>query len=164
MSIGTSIPTVKGLLVDALSARTWPTGTVVGYEPPRFAEHVEAGLNVFLLNDAVDIDHDVDVFNGSNPVEFEETYELTVVVESVTDTDGGDQRDRDTEAAAMLAEVVDTVASDPTLGHTATAELPQIGVHLAGGGSYEGGRGAGYLVGARQTIDVEVTATIANQT
>jgi hypothetical protein len=162
MTIGTSFPTAKALLLTALEARSWPAGTVVAGHPPRRASEADSDRLVFIDNGAVDIEQDIETMTGGTPVEFWETFELVVVCQAMSRTDAGTQAAADTAAAVLMAEVVDAVASDPTLGHTPTGELPQIDAHLVAGADLFGDALDKGGFGTRIALGVEVRAHIVN--
>ncbi|MCI2421507.1 hypothetical protein MOQ72_29140 [Saccharopolyspora sp. K220] len=148
MSIGTTLPTVKRALVDALSARPGLAGVQVVYELPQRG----------LLTEAIWFGEDTETENtipvmraGTKKVD--ETYALPLVVQ-VLITDGRDAETADQRAATLLGQVQQCLAENPRL-------TPEIQWAELGGWSHRVGPiGDGSSRGSRFDALVRVQARL----
>lgn len=119
MSNSAAVAAVRSQLVELLSERLGLADVVVAYEPP--AGHVDlqaAGSDtpaaIWMAGDASG-QWQIESLRGP-PLRFVETAEQTVVLQVLPADDSDRQADIEARLAAMVGEVVDQLAGDPTLG------------------------------------------------
>lgn len=131
---GTSCIAFKAGLLAKLKARPGLAGVKVGYQPPE----AKADLKGDTAYDAVwfgPANGSDDVFALGTPLHLDEAYTVEVVIQVMRPRSGGTQQVADARAAAILGEVLGTVASDPTCGVTGfdRCEVVELGwKHVVG--------------------------------
>ena len=115
---GSTLPAVKRALVAALQARPGLADVTVSYQAPERASDVtnDSGLFDAVWLDAADsgiVAHDANI--KAPPHEFDEEYDLLVVVQSLRPQSDGTQEVTDQRCSEMLAELVGVLASTNAL-------------------------------------------------
>ncbi|MEV0085258.1 hypothetical protein [Saccharopolyspora sp. NPDC050642] len=149
MSIGTTLPAVKRALLDALAARPGLSGVQVSYEMPQRA----------LAGEAIWFDEDTETEAGipvmkAGTKKVDETYALPVVVQVLV-TDGRDAEVADLRAAALLAELQQSLAENPQV--TPAIQWAELG----GWSHHVGPIGDGSSRGSRFDVLVRVRARLS---
>lgn len=120
---GSTIGDVKAALIAVLDARPGLKDVNVSYEGPRFASDVQndAGLYeaIWLDNGPPVIpdsgDNVVSIVKGL-PLEIDDTYDLTVVVQVIRPTSDVSLADTEARSVELLGEVLGAMSTDPNLG------------------------------------------------
>lgn len=117
MSVGSSYSTAKAAIVSKLDARSGLDGVNVLYQAPEQASDVggESGDAIWL--DDAEGDYDNVVICGL-PLRLEELYTLKLVAQSLRPSRDGTQLVADQRVDALLYEILDELATDPTFGIT----------------------------------------------
>lgn len=170
MSYGSSVPQVIDGLFTLLRARPGLAHVAVSDEYPKDAKDIKGDTGVY---DAVYIGREGEaVITGSTvyPVLghafVDEVYTLWLSCQSLKDSSSGTQVLARRRAYELMAEVVGTVLSDPTLGLVETAECSAFELGGRGhDGPYDVVDFGGYLAsgghGWRVSVGLNCTARIA---
>lgn len=120
MTVGSSYGTVKDTLTTLLQARAGLANVqVASQEPVVPSDLSKAGYFDAIWVADSDGDYSDECFRAL-PLAFDETYGLTVMLQSIRATTAGTQNVADIRVDEMLYEVLDTIATSPTLGLGAT--------------------------------------------
>lgn len=117
MSVGSSYATTRNALFTLLAARNGLAGVVVSSQPPIQASDIvsSTGASDAIWIDDAEGDYSDDCFKAL-PLQFDETYGLKIVIQSLKPSDDGTQYQADLRVDQMLYEVLDQIAGDATLG------------------------------------------------
>lgn len=118
MSVGSSYSTAKAAIVTKLTARLGLAGVVIHYQAPEKASDVggESGDAIWLDNASGEYEN---VVICGLPLRLEELYTIRLVIQSLRPSTAGTQQVADARVDAMLFEVLQELAADPTFGVTA---------------------------------------------
>lgn len=121
MAVGSSYGTVKAAIVDTLAARPGLSEVAVSYAPPAKPLEVRGptgrGDAIWITDAAGDNDN---VVLGAPGLWVDETYDLTVVLQSLPVDSDEDQRVTDRRVDEMLYELLWQTATDPHWGLAGT--------------------------------------------
>lgn len=148
MSTGTTLPTVKRALIDALSTRPSLDGVQVSYEMPQRAMSYES----IWFGEDTETENTIPVMRAGTK-KVDETYALPLVVQVLV-TDGRDAEAADLRAAALLGAVQQCLAESPRL----TPEIQWA--ELGGWAHHVGPIGDGSSRGSRFDALVRVQARL----
>lgn len=109
MSTGTTLPVVKRAILDALSARAGLSGVQVSYEMPQRGMLAES----IWFGEDTETETEIPVMRAGTK-HVDETWSALLVVQ-VLITDGRDAETADLRAAALMAEVQQTLAAQPRI-------------------------------------------------
>jgi len=125
---GSSYSTVKAAVVAKLDARSGLDGVSVAGEPPvdPFKVQGDTGSGKAIWLADAEGDYDNVVLCGAGRLDLEETYDLTLVLQALPQSTSDTQAVTDQRVDAMLGEVLLQMATDPTWGITASADLPIV--------------------------------------
>lgn len=117
MSVGSSYAAVKNALVTLLQARTGLANVKVSSQEPLNATDLTGsdGTQDAIWIADTDGTYDDQCFRAL-PLAFDETYGLKIAVQALRATTVGTQVAADLRVDQLLYEVLQTVATDPTLG------------------------------------------------
>lgn len=154
---GSALLRFKDALVGQMQGRV---GNIT-YQSPTQAADVQgpdgSGRTMWFKDEA-SADIEVVVLTGT-PVQWDETFTATVVVQVVGQTSDDTQEQVDTEATAMLGELIGSCATDPTFGVADDTDIlfryaiPKAWRYVSG-----------YLVSERRAcrfeVDIEVSSRL----
>jgi hypothetical protein len=167
MTIGTSYSVAKRTLIDALTARPGLAGVTVAYDLPTRGQDIRGDTGSW---ERISFDEGVDpipvegsqanVVFCSLPLHLDETYLLPVVIQVVR-PEANDTRAIDERVDELVGEVLEEVATDPTLGLLSFSrfEIPRAAATARWAGYI--GEGRGRAAGCRLDLEVECRITFS---
>ncbi len=117
MTVGSSYSTVKQALTDAFLTRQGLVNVSISTQAPLNPSDLSGqdGSLDAIWTAGTEGEYSDQCFRAL-PLAFDETYGLTLIIQSLRDTTAGTQIAADTRVDEMLYEVAATIADDPTLG------------------------------------------------
>ena len=159
MADGSALPRFKRALIDKVNARGGYAGT---YESPTNRADVYgpdgAGVGIWFKDEAT-ASLGVTVATGG-PHWFDESLELTVIVQALGITTSDDQETVDQRATSALGDVIAILAGDPTAGLAVVNADMQIYAATPTGWVYVGGDLGASLRAASFELALELTSRI----
>lgn len=117
MALGSSYSSVKWAIHDQLAARAGLQGVAVSYQAPVQATDVQDSSG---SGEAIWLDDGAGEHNNvvicSLPLQIEEQYQISVIVQVLRPSSLGTQREADLRVDELLYEVLHELATDPTWG------------------------------------------------
>ena len=155
---GTTLGVLKAAVISELQSRL-PN---VAYDSPVDAQSIigeDGSGDAIWWSDDAEANVEVKVITGS-PAWFDETYNLTLIIQSLGRDTDADQSAVDSRAVDLLGEIIGILATDPTAGAVDTSKI-QTFTALPIGWRYAAGvLGTTTKRGARFELDIQVMARL----
>lgn len=161
MPVGSSYSAVKWAIFQQLSARAGLQGVAVSYQAPVQRQDVEdstGSSEAIFLDDGAG-EHE-NVVICSLPLQIEELYQISLVVQVLRPTSLGDQRAADLRVDELLFEVLSELAHDPTWGLSNTGNFVYLHTTRSTFRRITGFLPAGAGHGARAELSLQVDSRL----